>query len=221
MSAEEQIAGTVMERIKAAPTIEGKVRELIDGIDCMWSIPPDCEGAQLTRLRRILALAAVGEFFVAMGRRDIGAEFKELGFVLQQQTRKEIRRSGGGPTPRDSAVSRGRAYVAVAAEILHGLKMKLKEVEGYIHQWRNKLSPLLDEKQSPAKFGAIAMKWRERFNAGKETNHPEAVDVYKHWTAHAAERAEHPDALKKLADVLLEEAANFARQVAQDSRQLG
>jgi hypothetical protein len=212
---DDETAATVMTRITGASTVEDKVRALVEAIDCMWSIPPDCEGAQLTRLRRIMALTAVGQFFGAIGRNDLRAEFKEWGFALQQQTRKESRRSGGGPTPRDSAVERGRAYVAVAAEILHGLKMKLKEVEDYIHQRRGKLLPLLDEKQSSAKFGAIAMKWRERFNAGAVTN-PEAVDVYNDWTAYAAERAEHPDALKKLADGLLEVAADRARQVARD-----
>jgi hypothetical protein len=76
MSDDEQITA-VMTRITDAPNIEGKVDALVRAVDRMWSIDSaDLKGAELTRARRMMVVAAVGQFFKALGRRDLGLKWQ-------------------------------------------------------------------------------------------------------------------------------------------------
>ena len=225
----EQTTAAILERIVSAPTVSGKVRELMHALDWMKSIPVDSRGAQpgrLTRFQQIFFITAVGQFINAVGRNDLAREFQEIASTLSDLDRGIVRTSvekqrarAGGPKPQPSNIWRARAYVAAAVDTMMRAKLPMKVIKDRIDT-HAMLYPLIDKKRKKhtkrLSLGDAAEGWREQFNCGEVENF-EAVGTYANCQAMAAAVSD-PDATLKLAESFLQVAISRMPSINRDFR---
>jgi hypothetical protein len=223
----EQATAAILERIVSAPTVSGKVRELIHALDWMKSIPVDSRGAQpgrLTRFQQIFEITAVAWFISAVGRNDLAQEFQEIASTLSDLDRGIVRPSAkkgprtgrGGPIPRGSNVWRARAYAAVAIDTMHKAGLQMKDIKRRVDA-QPELRLLLDQKKRTGKhtLGDTAEGWREQFGRSAVDNF-EAVSTYTYCRALAAKKTTREE-LMMFADSLLERAISKTLSIKRDS----
>jgi len=222
---ETQKTTEMLDRIKHAPAVSGKVRALVDAIDWMRSIV-DTDGAEpgrLTRTQQTFALAAVGQFLNAIGRHDLAREFQEIASTLSDLDRGIVRpsversgaRAAGGPQPQPSNVWRARAYVAAAVDTMMRAELPMKIIKAKIDTYAV-LHSLLDKKRKDhTTLGDAAEGWREQFNNG-EVNNFEAVGTYANYQGMAAAVSD-PEKIK-LAEIFLQMAISRMPSINRDSR---